>query len=121
MPAVAMIPAGRKEPDMADSPGHGEGNIAAESLLARFRAVVPSELRKLQDNERRFNAHLRQRWARAFDLYDQSMLFARYAGATFNARHNAQAVERQDLVFEVLMRLHTRACVTTSEVRALLV
>lgn len=67
-----------------------------------------------------FEARLRRRWKRALDLFDLTADLAVRAGANFNDKHRAQAEMDNDHVFHVLCRLHARACLTTSEVRALL-
>jgi hypothetical protein len=57
----------------------------------------------------------------AIDLYDLTSQVALQAGIDFNNQHRLQASEDNDFKFEALVRLHARACLTASEVRALLV
>jgi hypothetical protein len=68
-----------------------------------------------------FERRLKRRWRRAIYLYDLAALSARRSGEKFNREHREQAVVEQDLVFEALVRIHARACMIASEVRALMV
>jgi hypothetical protein len=54
------------------------------------------------------------------DLFETILKISVEAGDIFNQKHRPQAAKENDLVFEVLTRLHARACLTASEVKVLL-
>ncbi len=56
----------------------------------------------------------------AFEVYDYVLMEARQAAEYFEMNYRAEAVERQDILFEAQTRLHARAYRTTWEIRALL-
>ncbi len=97
-----------------------ELEAAVTELVAQYKQAMPAHLVQMQTGRAESDARLRALWWPAFDLYDLCAIAAFNAGSEFNERHREQAMARQDFVFEVLMRLHTRACLTASEVRALL-
>ena len=67
-----------------------------------------------------FQARLYARWREAFDLYEVAWDVAQEAGASFVAKRQAQAAQEHDIAFDVLTRLHGRACHIASEVYSLL-
>jgi hypothetical protein len=69
---------------------------------------------------RRFEARLKKRWGKALDVYDTALTLATELGEQANARCHPRAAELKDFVFEALTRLHGRACLTASEIGALL-
>ena len=85
-------------------------------LLSNARDILP-EQRKFR---RGFESRLRQSWQRALDIFDLIQVLCMEFGADFNEKRRPDAVARQDFVFEALTRLHGRACLTASEIGALL-
>lgn len=55
------------------------------------------------------------------DLYDMFTVAARQLGSDINRKHRPDAIADQDYVFEALVRIHARACLIASEIRALMV
>ncbi len=89
-------------------------------VLANLMASMPQIGAERARLRTEFEARLYQRWQPALDLFDLTLWMAREAGSTFNQRYRPQAVRDQDLIFDVLTRLHARACMVGSEVLTLL-
>ncbi len=68
----------------------------------------------------RFESRLRKAWKKAFDLFEMLIAIALEAGEDYNNEFRKMTSEENDLVFEVLTRLHARACQISSEVLTLL-
>src|SRR5438067_2366376 len=80
-----------------------------------FNARVQEQKVKIDFEER-----LYQHWGKALDLFETILVFGRNAGAEFNQRIRPYAVKQNDLVFEVLARIHARSCMTTYAILTLL-
>lgn len=93
----------------------------AHSLYVDTKKDGPRFLAAAKQFRRGFEGRLQRRWMKAIDLFDLTAQLALDAGSNFNGSHRPQASADTDFVFEALCRLHARACLTTSEVRALLV
>ncbi len=91
----------------------------AKALLERYKRQLPEILGQWRAERSDFQRQLVAHWGAAFDLYDACYRLAFFAGHGINERHQAAAYTRQDRVYEVLARLHSWACLTASEVRAL--
>ncbi len=91
----------------------------AKALLERYKRQLPEILGQWRAERSDFQRQLVAHWGSAFDLYDACYRLAFFAGHGINERHRAAAYARQDRVYEVLARLHSSACLTASEVRAL--
>ncbi len=95
-----------------------------EGVEWTYRDLKRRQLRLLwaERRERRgFELRLAQRYRHAFELFDVSVTACRNAGMEFNGLHRNRTVHEQDYIFEALARIHARACLITSEIRALLV
>lgn len=88
----------------------------ADSLKARSAETL-EEHRALADG---FQARLRETWGCALDGLEILLIGAREAGGICNEAYRQEAVEDGDLTFDVLTRLHARACLVCSEIIALL-
>jgi len=60
------------------------------------------------------------RWSRAFDLLETQIVMCTEAGENFNKSYRSTAVQKQDIVFDTLVRIHARACHISSEILCLL-
>lgn len=95
-----------------------------EGVEQTYRDLKRRQLRLLWTKRRMrrgFERRLAQRYQHAFDLFDLFVIACRNAGMEFNRLHRDRTVHEQDYIFEALARIHARACLVTSEVRALLV
>ena len=93
---------------------------ATDTYHADLIARAPQMLAERRAERIGFQARLYARWREAFDLYEVAWVVAQEAGARFVAKHQAQAAQEDDIAFDVLTRLHGRACHIASEVYSLL-
>lgn len=63
---------------------------------------------------------LKKDWGKPLDLIEAYIKISYEAGDEFNQTYRKEAAESQDFIFEVLTRLHARACQIASEVLVLL-
>lgn len=61
-----------------------------------------------------------KRWSKAFDLLETHIVICTEAGEEFNSSYRAAAVENNDLVFDIVIRHHARACHIAQEILCLL-
>lgn len=67
-----------------------------------------------------FETRLAARWGRALDLFEIVLMLAIDASSSTHERKRAKAAEDNNLTFDVLERLHARACRIASEILTLL-
>lgn len=60
------------------------------------------------------------RWQKGFDLLELLIEIAIEAGESFNSRVRPEAAKNGDLLFDVVVRLHAKGCLTSKEILALL-
>lgn len=116
--------------DIQDAVGHFSGvlsslipdlvRVGAETLRHELGKTAASQVRSLKKDRRNFEARLDSHWGNTFELLDIYLAIAKEAGADFNEQYRPVAVKEQDLVFEVVTRLHARACQIASEIIMLL-
>lgn len=68
----------------------------------------------------RFNKNLKRSWGKAFDLLDMFYYVSLEGGSTFNDGYRPIAATDNNLVFDVITRLHARGCQIFSEIICLL-
>jgi len=61
-----------------------------------------------------------QRWAEAFDLLETLIVICTESGEEFNKSYRLKAVAENDLVFDLVVRHHARACHIAQEILCLL-
>jgi hypothetical protein len=93
---------------------------SAITMLREMKKSSRRELSRLQHIESRFEARLSRRWKRPIQLFEMYLTLIKQAGASFNSRYRPQAVKNNDLVFDVVTRLHARSCQIASEIIKLL-
>ncbi len=89
-------------------------------LLAAYDQERPGDVAAFRTTQAQGAERIYQYWARAFDHYDHCLIVARRMGSVFHSRCQAEAIKRNDAVFDVLRRLHTLALRISAEIRALL-
>lgn len=92
----------------------------AEPVLGQLRTDAPSMLRDRRAQRLLFESNLASVWHKPLDLLEMFIAIALEVGEEFNGEFRATAAAEQDCVFEVLTRLHARACQIASEVLVLL-
>ncbi|MDQ3695749.1 MAG: DUF5677 domain-containing protein [Chloroflexota bacterium] len=119
----------RQAIESPDNPSTEEIERIVEQLLDEGEATNYQTLkriaRRLRRQDRRtrsrFEKRLMRRWGQAIDLYDLLMIAAQQMGEDVNRENRPQAAKDQDYVFEALTKIHARACLIASEIRALMV
>ncbi len=91
-----------------------------EARVENIKREMPRFLAEWRAFRAGYEQRLYERWAPALDLYETIVAVAQETGAAFNQQHRPRAAEEQDYVFDVLTRLHARACLIASEVGALM-
>jgi Family of unknown function (DUF5677) len=82
---------------------------SAKKMLKEHRALA-----------RGFEKRNIKRWSKAFDLLETHIVICTEAGEEFNSSYRAAAVENNDLVFDIVVRHHARACHIAQEILCLL-
>jgi hypothetical protein len=115
--------------EIPDNPTQEEIERIVEQMFADEEETNYRNLKRIARRLRRQDRHTRsgfenrlmRRWGRAIDAYDLCVIAARQMGERFNRENRPQAAKDQDYVFEALSRVHARACLIASEIRALMV
>jgi Family of unknown function (DUF5677) len=89
-------------------------------LLKRLKRNAPEMLKRRRGETSAFESRLAKRWRKGMDLLEAFLEISLEAGSDFNQEFRAEATQQHDHVFEVLTRLHARACQISSEILALL-
>ena len=84
----------------------------------KFRAGAMLEEHRLIRQE--FEARLLRRWSRPLNLMEMLVVISQESGEMLNTEYRETAQLNNDLVFEVLTRIHARACMSTYEALCLL-
>jgi hypothetical protein len=92
----------------------------AKVLLESLRGSQKAMLEDHASLRKGFQERLELVWSNPFDLYETCLVIAQELGEEFNSEHRPNAHAKNDLVFEVLTRLHGRACHLGSEILHLL-
>jgi len=92
----------------------------SELTLKRLKRGATSMLKNRRSDSTSFEAHIARVWRKPLDLLEMFLEIALEAGSDFNEEFRPKASEEKDYVFEVLTRLHARACQIASEVLVLL-
>jgi hypothetical protein len=93
---------------------------AAKPIAEELKRTSHRMILEHQAIRRGFEARLGHRWLDALVLYESVLVASQEIGSEFAQYHGDGAVEEQDLVFDALVRLHARACLTASEILCLL-
>ena len=91
-------------------------NIFVQELRRRLRSRVKAGLK----DRKRFEKTRVKLWNKPFELLEFFLLVVIEIGGNFNDHYRETAAKEGDLLFEVLTRLHARACKTGSEVMVLM-
>jgi hypothetical protein len=104
---------------IADEPEH-----VSDSASSKMAGILQSDLLSLAKEQakfrRGFEKRLRDIWDIPLAMYEVIHALCTELGAELNSSYRPQAAKQQDFTFEALTRLHGRACLTGSEVGALL-
>jgi hypothetical protein len=92
----------------------------AVSVKKCFIDSTNAMLREHRSLSEEFVARNISRWAEAFDLLETFLVICTESGEEFNSSYRPQAVSEADLVFDLVVRHHARACHIANEILCLL-
>jgi hypothetical protein len=92
----------------------------AEILLKQIKRTARSQVRGHRKDRKKFEKRLEKLWRLPLRLLETFQLLVVEAGDEFNRNYRPTASSSRDLVFDVLTRLHARACQISTEVIVLL-
>src|SRR6185369_1071930 len=92
----------------------------AEILLKQIERTAKTEVSGYRRDRKKFERRLEKLWRLPLRLLELFQLLVIEAGDEFNKNYRPAASASHDLVFDVLTRLHARACQISSEVIVLL-
>lgn len=98
-------------------------NITLESASLVKESLIKSTKSMLQEKRKSNRSFCRlnlNRWANAFDVLETHIAICTEAGWRFNNEYRAIAVENENLVFDLVVRHHARACQISEEILCLL-
>lgn len=89
-------------------------------IVEEIENNLPSLLKPYIKKRSKFNSNLHKMWDRPFSLLELFIWLCYELGDSLNKELRPIAMEQNDIVFDVLTRLHARACLTSQEVLALM-
>lgn len=95
-------------------------NSSSTKLVQQWKKQSNSILRKLRSDRKRFNKYNNKVWGKALDQLEGLVDISLDAGMVFVNKFSQEATEENDIVFEVLAKLHARSCQVSSEILTLL-
>ena len=98
-------------------------NVTPE-IVENIRVSLQRSAHKMLLDRRKLSAEFEtrnmDRWREGFDLLEAHIVICTEAGEEFNKSYRPEAVENNDLVFDVAVRHHARACHISQEILSLL-
>jgi len=98
-------------------------NVTPEIVKSIKKSLVKSAqkmLKKRRKLAKAFEQRNIKRWRDAFDVLETHIVICTEAGDEFNNSYRAKAVEDSDIVFDLAVRHHARACHISQEILCLL-
>ena len=99
---------------------HAAVEETSRLLLAGLKRNARRMLKKRRADREGFEKRLAKSWGDGFNLLEMFLQIALEAGSEFNGESRPAAAMAGDFTFDVLTRLHARACLVASEILALL-
>lgn len=97
--------------------------VTPEAVRLIKDTITKSAKKMLEDRRTRdqgFERRNIKRWSKAFDLLETHIAICTESGEEFNSSYRSEAVGKNDLVFDVAVRLHARSCHIAEEILCLL-
>ena len=92
----------------------------SEIVLRQLKKDAAAMLRRRTRELKSFESRLGKTWRDALSVLKILLVICTELGDDFNEEYRAETSEQEDFVFEVLTRLHARACQIASEILVLL-
>jgi len=93
---------------------------AVELIKGTLQKTAQKMLKKHRALARDFEKRNIERWSKAFDLLETHIVICTEAGEEFNSSYRETAVKNNNLVFDIVVRHHARACHIAQEILCLL-
>lgn len=93
---------------------------AVDSIKGALQKSAKKMLKEHRALARGFEKRNIKRWSKAFDFLETHIVICAEAGEVFNSSYRASAVENNNLVFDIVVRHHARACHIAQEILCLL-
>jgi len=97
--------------------------VLPKSSKLLFKAMKSESSKMLKERrlfKRQFDKNLMKKWKKPINLLEMLLEISYEFGDEFNRRYREKAVKTQDYVFDVLTRLHAKACQVGFEILTLL-
>lgn len=94
--------------------------IAEDEVGGRIKGSIPAALKELREIESGFVERNKERWTKGFDWLEAFIHLCREIGEDFNQRCVNEAIESDDIVHGLLVRLHAWSCQIAAEILCLL-
>jgi len=92
----------------------------SDSLKSSLLKDSPSMLEEHRKFHHDFCERNYSRWSDAFDLFETLLVICKEVGEDFNISYRPKAIKDNNLVFDLLVRLHARSCLVSQEILCLL-
>jgi len=92
----------------------------ADEMTAYLARQIPEMIEQERTLRTAFEQRLYERWQKALDLFDATVILTREAGERFLTKYREQTVKENATLIEALVRIHVRACQTASAISVLL-
>jgi hypothetical protein len=93
---------------------------AVSAISKTLKKKAPQMLRKKRVGDSAFQKRNLKRWQKGFDALEVLLVSAGEFGSDFNSDYRAEAVAKNDLVFEALTAIHARALLVGNEIITLM-
>lgn len=93
---------------------------AVDLIKGTLQKSAKKMLKERRALARGFEKRNIKRWSKAFDLLETHIVICTEAGEEFNSSYRSTAVENKNLVFDIVVRHHARACHIAQEILCLL-
>lgn len=92
----------------------------AKSMKASLLSDSARMLEERRELFTQFCKRNHKRWQVAFDLFETFIVICTEAGENYNSTYRPTAAEKHDVVFDIIVRHHARACHISQEIMCLL-
>lgn len=92
----------------------------ADDIVFSLKEGSEEQLKLVRNYQEGFVNRNIERWERGFDELEILIIICSEAGEEFNNTHRERAIQEQNVKFDLLVRLHARACHISSEILWLL-
>ncbi len=92
----------------------------ADGMTAQLTRQIPEMIEQERTFQAAFEQRLYQRWQKALDLFDATVILTREAGERFFKKYRELAVKERPTLIEALVRIHVRSCQTAAAISVLL-